>query len=124
MTNVGLSNESRTGSPPTKLLALAWTVSNIGVVLFAWGDLEPHIDPVCSGSPWSALSWILGILALGGLLLAASGLVAAARQRRTGAAFLWSVALLASGSQLVLGVLAVHMATIPCLPGLSLSTNT
>jgi hypothetical protein len=124
MTEVAVSSESRTGGRPTKLLTVAWFITNIGLVLFAWGDLAPHIDPVCSGSPWSALSWILGTFALGGLLLAVSGLVAAARQRRTGAAFLWSVALLASGSQLVLGVLAVHMATIPCLPGLSLSTHT
>jgi hypothetical protein len=99
---------------PANVLALAWLASNLGAVLFYAGAADPNIDPVCSASPWSALSWIFAVLACGGLLLAVAGVVTATKHRRLRASALWILALLVSMTQVVFAVMAAHMAMGQC----------
>lgn len=101
-------------SQGSKGLAVAWLVSNLGLVLFVAGVVQPHIDPVCSSSPWSALAWIFLVLAICGLVLAVIALAVVVRQGRAGAIALWTAALCISLGQVAFAVLMAHMATIPC----------
>jgi hypothetical protein len=82
--------------------------------MFYAGVRHPHIYPVCSASPWSALAWTFAVLAVGGLLLAVIGVVMAVREGGAAPLALWSAALLISGVQAVCAVIAAHIATNPC----------
>jgi hypothetical protein len=104
----------------SKGLAWAWVATNLGVALFCAGLIAPNIDPVCSGSPWSILSWVFAALALGGLVLASVGTVLVVRQRLSRVLPMWIVALALSFVQVTFAGLAVHMATVPRIPGVVL----